>query len=60
MTKVLKTTFEEEQRLKDERFLTLTPFERWEQALRVRELMRKSGVNYSYAGMIVKITRLAK
>jgi hypothetical protein len=60
MTKVLKTSFEEEQREKDERFLKLTPFERWEQALRVRELMRKSGVNYSYTGMMVKITRLSK
>jgi hypothetical protein len=60
MTKVLKTSFEEEQRERDERFLKLTLFERWEQALRVRELMRKPGVNYSYDGLTVKITRLSE
>lgn len=57
MGKVIKTTFDQEQSQKDEAFLKLTPFERLEQALRVRMLMRKKGVNYSYEGQKVKITR---
>lgn len=57
MTKVIKTTFDEEQRLKDEAFLLLTPFQRWEHALAVRMKMRKPGVNYSFTGQKVKVTR---
>jgi hypothetical protein len=56
--KVLKTTFEDEQRAKDEAFLNLTPQQRLAQANKVREKMRKPGVNYSYAGMKVTIKRL--
>ena len=59
MAKVIKTTFEEEQRMKDEAFLKLTPDERLAQACVVRERMRKPGVNYSYKGMKVTIKRLA-
>jgi len=58
MIKVIKTTFDEEQKAKDEAFLNLTPLQRWEQALRVRELMRKPDVNYSYAGLKVRKTIL--
>ena len=57
MTKVIKTTFEEEQRMKDEAFLKLTPFQRLEYALEVRMKMRKPGINYSYDGQKVKVTR---
>lgn len=57
MTKVVKTNFEKEQREKDEAFLSLTPFQRWEQALRVRMKMRKPGVNYSYRGMKVTVKK---
>ncbi len=56
--KVVKTTFEQEQKEKDEAFLRLTPFQRMEQMLKVRRLMRKKGFNYSYKGQKVKITRL--
>jgi len=55
MSKVIKTTFEKEQAAKDEAFLKLTPFERWESALKVRMKMRKPGVNYSFKGM--KVTK---
>jgi len=58
MTTVTKTTFEEEQRKKDEAFLNLTGIERLDIARRVRERMKKSNVNYSYHGLKVKITRL--
>ena len=58
MNRVIKTTFEEEQRAKDEAFLKLTPLERLEQARVVRERMRKPGVNYSYKGMNVTIKKL--
>jgi len=58
MIKVIKTTFDEEQKAKDEAFLNLTPLQRWEQALRVRELMRKPDVNYSHAGLKVRKTIL--
>lgn len=56
--KVRKTTFEEEQNAKDEAFLRLTPYQRLEQANKVRAKMRKPGVNYSYDGMKVTIKRL--
>jgi hypothetical protein len=55
--KIRKTTFEEEQKEKDEAFLRLTPFQRLEQMNRVRMKMRNPGVNYSYAGMKVKVKR---
>jgi hypothetical protein len=57
MTKVVKTAFEKEQREKDEAFLRLSPFQRWEQALKVRMKMRKPGVNYSYRGMKVTVKK---
>ncbi len=56
--KVKKTTFEEEQKAKDEAFLKLTPLQRLEQAYKVRMKMRKPGVNYSYVGMKVTVKRL--
>jgi hypothetical protein len=58
MAKVVKTTFEEEQRIKDEAFLKLTPLQRWEQAYKVRLLMRKPGVDYSFNGKKVTVKRL--
>jgi len=58
MIKVIKTTFDEEQKAKDEAFLKLTPQQRLEQAWRVRELMRKPDVKCSYAGMKVRVTKL--
>jgi hypothetical protein len=57
--KVKKTTFEEEQRAKDEAFLELTPAERLAYANRMRMKMRKPGVNYSYEGMKVTVKRLS-
>jgi hypothetical protein len=59
MTKVIKTTFEAEQKAKDEAFLRLTPLQRWEQAYKVRMMMRKPGVNYSYEGMKVTVKKLS-
>jgi hypothetical protein len=55
--KVKKTTFEEEQKEKDEAFLKLTPHQRLAIAYQVRERMKKAGVDYSFAGKKVKITR---
>ena len=60
MGKVVKTTFEEEQKVKDDYFLSLPPLKRWELALKTRELMRKPGVRYSYEGMKVRVTRLTR
>lgn len=57
--KVIKTTFDNEQKAKNEAFLKLTPLQRWAQALKVREMMRKSEVNYSYKGMKVKVSRIS-
>ena len=57
MTKVIKTSFEEEQKMKEEAWLKLTPQQRLEIAFRVREMTRKPGVNYSFEGQKVKITR---
>jgi hypothetical protein len=59
MIKVKKTSFEEEQREKDEVFLKLTPTERMDHARKVRERMRKPGVNYSINGLKVKVSRLS-
>ena len=55
--KVIKTTFEDEQRMKDEAFLRLTPLQRLTLMCRLREMMRKPGVNYSYDGMKVTVKR---
>lgn len=57
--KVIKTTFEEEQKQKDEAFLKLTPLQRLAQMCRIREMMRKPGVRYSYEGMKVTVKRIA-
>lgn len=57
MTKVIKTTFEEEQKQKEDAWLKLTPYQRLEIAFRISEMTRKSGVSYSYEGMKVKIAR---
>jgi len=57
MQKVKKTSSEEEQRTKDELFLSLDPLERWRLRLITREKMRKNDVNYSYEGMKVTIRR---
>lgn len=59
MTKVRKTTFDQEQRDKDEAFLNLTPFQRWEQTFKMRMKMRKPGVNYSLKGMKVTVKKLS-
>lgn len=58
MARVIKTTFEEEQRAKDEAFLKLTPIERLEYACKMRMKMRKPGVNYSFKGMKVTVKKL--
>lgn len=59
MKKVIKTTFDDEQKAKNEAFLKLTPLQRLEQACKLREKMRKKGVDYSYKGQKVKVTRLS-
>jgi hypothetical protein len=58
MLKVRKTTFDEEQKAKEEAFLSLTPLQRLEQAYIVRERTRKPDVNYSYTGIKVTVKRL--
>jgi hypothetical protein len=57
MAKVIKTTFEEEQKAKQEWFLTLTGLERWAYMLRVREMMKDPNVDYSSKGKKVTVTR---
>lgn len=57
MTKVIKTTFEEEQKMKEEAFLRMSPLERMDHARKVRERMKKPGINYSIEGMEVKVSR---
>jgi hypothetical protein len=59
MAKVIKTTFDDEQNLKQEAFLKLTPEQRLEQAYQVRMKMKKPGVNYSFKGMRVIVKRLS-
>lgn len=56
--KVLRTSFEEELRLKDEAFLALDPLERLALQLKVRERMKKENVNYAYKGLKVKVKKL--
>jgi len=58
--KVVKTTFDDEQKAKNEAFLKLTPLQRWAQAFKVREMMRKSDVNYSYKGKKVKVSKISE
>lgn len=58
MIKVVKTTFEDEQKQKNEAFLNLAPLQRWEYAFRVRQKMYKTGVHYSYAGQKVIVKKL--
>jgi len=57
--KVFKTTFEEEQQMKDEAFLKLTPSERLAWAYRMKESMRIPGVDYSFAGKKVTIKKIS-
>ncbi len=57
MANVVKTTFDKEQREKDQAFLRLTPLERWEQAYQIRLRMRKAGVDYSFKGKVVTVRR---
>lgn len=57
--KVIRTTFDEESRLKDEAFLALSPLERLALQLKVREQMKKEQVSYSYKGMRVKVKKLS-
>lgn len=55
--KVVKTTFEDEQKAKDEAFLRLSPTERLDRMRHVRELMKKKGVSYSYKGLQVRVRK---
>lgn len=57
MNNVVKTTFEAEQRAKEEAFLNLSPLQRWEQAYQVRLRMRTPGVDYSFRGKTVTIKK---
>jgi hypothetical protein len=57
MNKVVKTTFEAEQKAKEEAFMKLLPLERWEHAYKVRLRMRIPGVDYSYKGKTVIIKK---
>ena len=59
MAKLIKTTFDEEQKIKDEAFLARTPLQRWEYAYNVRKKMYKPGVNYSFKGMKVTVKKLS-
>jgi hypothetical protein len=56
-TIVKKTTFDKEQAEKEEAFLKLSPEERLEAMLKVRMKMYKKGVDYSFKGKKVKVTR---
>jgi hypothetical protein len=58
MGKVIKTTFEDEQRAKDEAFLKLTPLQRLEWAFNIKKRMRLPGVDYSYAGKKVTVKKI--
>jgi hypothetical protein len=57
--KVVKTTFEREQKEKEEAWLNLSPNKRWEIAYRIINSTRDPAINYSYMGLKVKITRLS-
>ena len=49
--KVVKTTFEQEQKEKEEAWLKLTPNQRLDIAYKVINMIRKPEVNYSYKCM---------
>jgi hypothetical protein len=55
--KVIKTTFEKEQTEKDEAFLKLSALQRMDRMRKVRDLMRKKGIQYSYQGQKVTVTK---
>ncbi|MFM7854023.1 MAG: hypothetical protein ACKO96_19385 [Flammeovirgaceae bacterium] len=55
--KAVKTTFEDEQKEKDEAFLRLSPIERMDKMRKVRNLMKKKGVSYSYHGLQVTVRK---
>jgi len=55
--KVNKTTFEVEQKNKEDVFLKLTPLQRLALMAKHRRKMRKPGINYSYRGMTVTVKR---
>jgi hypothetical protein len=57
MAKLIKTTFEEEQKAKQEWFLTLTGLERWAYMLRIREMMKDPNIDYSIKEKKVTVTR---
>jgi hypothetical protein len=57
IAKVKKTTFEEERQEKDESFLRLTPLQRLDYARKVRARMKKTGLNYSFEGMVVRVIK---
>ena len=59
MIKVIKTSFEEEQKMKEEAFLKLSPIERMDHARKVRERMKNPKINYSIEGLKVKVSRLS-
>lgn len=56
--RVIKTSYEAEQRAKDEAFLNLTPLERFQQANEIRDRMRNPTINYSYKGMKVIVKKI--
>ncbi len=56
--KVVKTSFEEEQRKKDEAFLKLTPLQRLAFLKKMIEAMKRPEVDYSYDGMTVTVKRV--
>ncbi len=57
MIKVIKTTFEQEQKEKDEAWLKLAPLERLERARRVRNRMKKTDVSYSFEGLAIRVSK---
>jgi len=56
--RVIKTSFEEEQRMKDDAFLKMKPLQRLALMYKIRERMRRRGVKYSYDGMKVTVKRI--
>lgn len=57
INRVIKTTFEEEQKQKDDAFLKFTPIERLDFARRVRDRMKRPDVIYSLQGQVVKVRK---
>jgi hypothetical protein len=55
--RVVKTTFEEEQKQKDEAFLKFSPIERLVFARKVRDRMKRPDVIYSFSGQVVKVQK---